>query len=573
MVLLAFCGGPASAQVEEEQTYDITLTKTAEVDKDIYEVDEKKVLTETFTIQKGDWIWKVLRERGLLKRRNFAELLAVLKKLNTSLENLDLVHPGDKVIIPLKIAPLSETVTGEREAPGEVTPITDLKDLDLEQYTVKPADSVIKVVTGKYDIPEEQLHREYLDLVRKLNPHIKDLDVIEPGQVIRLPIYTPQIVRKRIEAPPPPEPEHVKEDEGVRRRMTDLATALGLIFSEMGEEWIQTGTHFIPLKSGGQIDLQAASFPILNLRNGLRIIVDLNNRLPQRMTELIGSSWHNYRVVHVSGRDDLKTAFDRLVRACNYPRVFERGETLEMEGDMGFRIMGDWIIALGDATAGRRISVAVVNINLSGSSQPVCPTVLRSYLAQVGVKVIDFPLPESGGPGAGADPVEILDAGSDPSALVRRTLDLVGQDFETDVRIPLYQSKGADFKLIIKANFLMKLNGRDALITLSDLGQEVISLLEERGFQVLPLAGERDPLAVVSSTLRFIGVDCEPGPHVFVTSRETESKSVRLTLPGSVFEDMGGKPILATRLNLPSEIASFLTKRGYRVMVLSQLTL
>ena len=83
--------------------------------------------------------------------------------------------------------------------------------------------------------------------------------------------------------------QDLQEDQGKKAVGDDL----GIIFAEMGEDWVQTGEHFIPLKSEGQIDLRAASFPILNLRDGLRVIVDLNNELPETMATLIESSWGN----------------------------------------------------------------------------------------------------------------------------------------------------------------------------------------------------------------------------------------------------------------------------------------
>jgi hypothetical protein len=85
-----------------EETYSITLVQTAEVDKEIITVDEKKVLTEAITVVKGDHIWQLFRERGLLKKRNLRQLLSMLQKLNKSLTNLDLIYPDQKIVIPSK---------------------------------------------------------------------------------------------------------------------------------------------------------------------------------------------------------------------------------------------------------------------------------------------------------------------------------------------------------------------------------------------------------------------------------------------------------------------------------------
>ena len=91
---------PAQEQVDEE-TYSISLVQTAEMDKEIHEIEGKKVLAETYAVKGGDYIWDILRRKGLLEKKNFLEILSVLKKLNPSLNNLDLVHPEKRLSFPL----------------------------------------------------------------------------------------------------------------------------------------------------------------------------------------------------------------------------------------------------------------------------------------------------------------------------------------------------------------------------------------------------------------------------------------------------------------------------------------
>ena len=68
-VFCSFLLGLRSTQaVKDEKTYSISLTKTAEVRQDVREINDKKVLTQEITVQKGDYFWKILREKGLLKK-------------------------------------------------------------------------------------------------------------------------------------------------------------------------------------------------------------------------------------------------------------------------------------------------------------------------------------------------------------------------------------------------------------------------------------------------------------------------------------------------------------------------
>ena len=557
LVLILLWLKPSLSQ-EKEKTYSISLVKTAEVEKEVYEVDDKKVLTQTFTVQKGDWIWKILRKEGLLKRGNLAELISVLKKLNKSLHNLDLILPGEKIIIPLKIVPLEGRVALKSPSPKKITPISDLKDLDFENYTVKPDDSLLKVVRGRYNVPPEDLYGKYLELAKKLNPSISDLNAIYPGQIIRLPIYSPQIVRKRIEPVVSSKPERMDE------RITPLARDLSLMFSELGEEWVQTGKHFIPLKSGGQANLEAVSYPIINLQNGLCIIVDLNNKLPAKMARLIGSDWDNFRIVHLLKDDDLSSAIDKIFRVCGYPKVFKRGEPLILRRDITLRITGNWIVIPSDTRSDNR--PAAIVLNLIDKDSPNTPRTIKDYLASLSIKIVDFPpgddTPEK------TDHVATLYGGGDFLSLVGSVLNLTAQSYSTEVDIPLYEKQKSDFKLSAKADFLLKNREKDTIIDLKGLGPEIIPLLKERGFLILSLASEKNPLTIIKRLLRFLDIKFDAGPHYFMATTGPITKNIKLTVPGIVFSDSLGDTLLATPLSLPEEIKVFCSNKGYKILSL-----
>jgi hypothetical protein len=91
--LLIFPFGLSKAQEKSE----------AGAGKEILEIAGKKVLTEHYTVRHGDHLWQILRDRGLLKKKDFQELLALLRILNNSLPDLSRIEPGNKLIIPLGI--------------------------------------------------------------------------------------------------------------------------------------------------------------------------------------------------------------------------------------------------------------------------------------------------------------------------------------------------------------------------------------------------------------------------------------------------------------------------------------
>jgi len=551
---------PSFAQKEEE-TYSISLVKTAEEGKEIREIEDKKVLTETHTVKEGDWLWQIFREKGLLKKRNLPQLLSILKKLNSSLTNLDLIHPGEKIVVPLTISPLEGIPVAAKKSPPVTIPIEKLKDLDLENYTVKPGDSLVKVVKSRYNVSDEELHDEYLQMVKRLNPTLKDPNKIYPGQIIRLPVYSPQIVKMPIEKRPPP-----KSKPPIKKKMVgSLGHQLGEIFTQMGEEWVMTGEHFIPLKSGGEINLKADSYHIINLTNGNKVIVDMNNDLPVKIAEVIQSNWDNYRIIHMEEDDDLRTALNKVLLGCDYHEILGPGKPLEIRGDIQLRITADWIVKRTHGVSDEKGKIFV--ITLTDKTTPKTPNMIKGYLDSLGIKAIDYPLSDETMAGS-SNEVEILNA-DNITALIEMLLNLSGQRFSSKVEIPVYQREKTGFNLIVKADFFLNKDGRDCIIDLSGLGTEIISLLKEHQFSVLTLSSEEDPSIIVKKTIDFLGLKSDSEPHTFIATSRDDSKNIRFTIPGISFQDKDGQNIFATHLIIPQEMVNFLSQKGYKILSLT----
>jgi len=572
--LLAFCPLDISlAQEKDEETYSISLTQTAEPEveteqevrvvekKETFSLDGKKVVTETYTVRKGDHLWQLLRERGLLEKKNLPELLAALKKLNNSFSNLDLIYPGDKIVIPLTITPVKGLPAMAQKAEETVISLEQLKDLKLESYTVLQGDSLIKVVKGRYSLRDEQISEAYLQILSRLNPEIDNLNRIYPGQVVRLPIYTPQIVRMPIKRERPSRPPETAQvyagPPAVSQQLTEF-------FALLGEEWINTGEHFIPLKAGGQVNLKAEAFPILGLGNGQRVIVDLHRELPEKMAQVIAANWDNYRVVHLKGDEDLRGALSKILAACEYYKVYKQGEPLELRGDITLQVNADWIIQTSEDRS------RTLLINLADKSGSRIPPELRSFLTNLGVKSIEYPPVQ---PNAAEAPAparsDVLFAGKDKAAVIESVLNLTGQTFTRDVEMPVIQGQKSGVSLMVKADFFLYVDGKDSIIDFTGIGPDIVPLLKEYKVSVLSLANEQDPARIVSRTLDFIGVKFDSNPHPFTSAGKEGSKNFKLTIPGIVFRDNHGQNVFASHLRLPDDIAGFLSRRGYKVLSLA----
>ena len=558
-----------SLQGKEKDTFSISLVQQATVKK----IEGREVVCETYTVKDGDYIWKLLRQRGLLKKSNLAQLISLLKSMNRSLTNLDLIHPGQTISIPLSITPIRGARKKEKIAQKSIMGISSLKDVDFENYVVKPGDSLTTVVYGKYKIQLNYLYDEYLKLVQKFNPTLKNLDIIYPNQVIRLPIFSPEIVRmpvKVTQEKPALEKSKIIPSEDTEQT-TPLRKKLRDIFNQMDEEWIDTGKQFIPLKSGGQIQLKAESFPILNLQSGMRLIIDLKNELPEDISQLILADWEDYGVVHLTTDDTLKTALDKIFAASNYYKILKPGEQFRIKSeDIGISIAGNWVII--PKRGEENITEKIAAFSFINNPSEQTPGVIRAYLKKLGIRVIDYP--------DLSYPKDLTDTAPHKKKisiekniefpLPTLLLNLAGQPFSRKVKIPVYQGKGSEFNLIIQADLFFNRHGKDCMINTTDLSPAIISLLKKHQFLFLSIAGEKDLNKITELLLDFLGLSYDSKPHHFLTSSRDEARNITLTVPGISFYDQEGKHILATDKNMPQEIISFLNQKGYTLLELSQ---
>jgi LysM repeat protein len=550
------------AQEKQEDTYSISLVQAAETEKEVKEIDGRKILTENYEVKAGDYLWKILRERGLLQKQNLQDVLQILRQLNSSLTNLDLLHPGETIAIPLVLSPLKE---GQRSLPKTEeppVPLESLKEADLELYTIRPGDSLIKVIKRRYNIEDRLIHDEYLDLLRKLNPSVADIHRVVPGQKIRFPIYSPQVVRMPLPSPPLHEttPEAVDEQPPA-----ELMVQVAGVFKEMGVDWLGAGQHFIPLNTGGQISLNADSFPIINLPHGRRVIVDFRGGLPEKMASLITSNWENYRIVRIRANDGLREAIGKTLAACGYPKIYRGNEELELPGRIPLKLKGDWIVKTEEASPSGSGKYAVLTLMDTGSARTGAS--LKKLLNEMGIRVVEYPpAGESSEIPASRPETETLKAGASTREAVEAVLRLTGTNFSRDLEIPVYQSRKTEFNLLVKADFLLSGEGKERIIDLTGLGPEIVSLLKDHQFQLLSLNDRSEPASMISSVLDFVGIPVDTKPHAFLAAERDESRNILLTVPGFSFPASDGQRIFVPVSPIPEILHSFLSAKGYRIL-------
>ncbi len=540
---------------EMEKTYSITLKKVAEEEKKEkkYSIEGMIIDAQVHTVKKDEHLWSILRKKGILNRKDLAFIIRAIKKLNPSIKNLNRLYPGQKLIIPIDIKyshiPRKIVLEADRSIPEE------LEGLEVEVFRVSPGDSVIRLIKSRYHIPDRIIHNEYLNLVKRINPHIRDLNLLYPGQKLRLPVYPQErlagIMKKGI-LPSISTPE-------------ELSKELEKLFQLLGAEWINTGENYIPLRSGGQIKLKAEYYPILNLPSGLRIIVDMNNTLPERMADIIRSNWDTYRIVRIKGCN-LREAVDKILEKYDSEKIHRRGDPLELGGSIGFKINADWIIEPPPDVDIKKNPVMVI-ILLASASERTPPGIIE-LLKDYGIRIIDYP-PLRNTPEPPSYETDIIEVGENKSSIVENALKITGINFTKGKEIAIFETNREDISLIVHADYMIKRGNRDAIIDLTGIGREIEALLKQKRIPYLSLSGEISGIKIFKRVLDFMGIKVKDGVHSFRVALRPADRNIFVKLNGLTFKDKNGQPIFVTSTKIPDAIVELLAKRSFKIIEIS----
>jgi len=599
------------------------------------------LVTEEYVVQEGDWLIKVLKKKGVASGRDVRKILKLLKELNSSFRDLNMIRPGEKIVIlvkagsskegePLATSAMTEAVAKppKLETPKPVIPKEIPGQLKYEAYKIKRGDSIGALAVARYELSRRQLYHRYFKLFKECNPSIKNLNKIFVGQKVKLPLFPPVrvasiedspsipdldnasdgrvaidpvnagtkipdpvVTLKRKPAPSPEQPrvtkppkrkpsppaaskkakKHPKPTKSKKKANTVYARIpykpndIGNIFTEMGSDWINSGEHFIPLKSGGQINLKASSYPVIRLNDGVTVILDLTGELPPDMSRFIQSTWNNYKIVRLDSGDDLRSSLDKLLEACGFTRAVKAGKPLLLGKDIRFEIMGDWILTVSGENADTDKEFTV--LNLLSSPREYVPETVRNHLEMLRVHMIEYP--------PGVNPLDTHTSRSkvysakDRFELIEALLRLTGHPFSAREQIPAFMGQKEDFRLVINADFFVKTSTGNTIIDLTGLDPQIVSLLKKRVISVLSLTDEKDPLTITNRILDKLQVKSRKGPLRMETIHGAENKKVSITVPGIVFSNVDGNKVLVTPVDIPENISAYLQKKGYGLLLLS----
>jgi hypothetical protein len=601
--VLFFCGlGTLFAQ-EVSETKSLSFTKNVVVKK----YKQGEVHAEPYRVQEEDTLWKILIDGYGVKDNQFYFFCRITKSLNPDLQDADQLVPDQLLLIPYKYITHFNIPTDTMRAVVRNILSANISQMSTEDHTISEGEHLAQVLRDMYNIPDDLIFDEYLDLIKRLNPGLYDVDLVTPDQKIVLPSVAAYQLSPRVqEAPGDVGTKEVIEKEAVTKKdlsQESLAAeklqttntkgspvsedprfktvarnmprskeaymeSMSSIADTFKGELHRMGDVSIPLMEESRITIDTNTFPILQLTSEKRLIMDYGGDLPPDLVDLVQFEPGNYEVVTLNEHENMRSVLDKLFDAAGYFSVDKSRNPLVVGDQVQFEISGDWVIYRDEFME----DIMVVNVIEKGD-QPVDGQ-LKNSADSFGVEMIDLYMTEEGETAPVPALVESSDCPGDipainvsnGTALVDSLLGLLGQQYRKDYTLKLFQGKSEGFDVEVKADRFFEQGGIRHIITFRPLSKNLTDVIAKQGDRVLSMPDLVDnPSEAIVDVLRFMQLSYDaPRPGFFDASGG--KKRVGLFIPGVLIKREKQEDILLTAAPLKKEIYQFLTNHKVKIV-------
>ena len=155
--------------------------------------ENQAVLCEPYTVKKGDWLYKIFRQKGEISEQDFPLFIAIFKKINPGISNIDTISPGIQILIPLKM------VNKQAYAPDHTgmvaVPVVEFSHLPasfdvtpyVSEHIIQTGDTVSDLLDKTFLKKGGGVTREGRMLFYRLNPGIKNIHMVHQGTRVMIP--------------------------------------------------------------------------------------------------------------------------------------------------------------------------------------------------------------------------------------------------------------------------------------------------------------------------------------------------------------------------------------------------
>lgn len=503
--------------------------------------------TVGYTVKRGDSLSRILSSRGV-PRRQRKKYLGAIREINPSVTDVNRILAGNTLRIPTdryfteaKPSAQPEKVIAAPAVPGKasvapepVAPVQPAEPRKVpEPEKVAPPEVVAAAIPPPVAAAPAPEVPSAPALTREIAPG-PGHDALAAGKpeaelLVPKPVPPGASVVETGKAKP-------AEDVIVPPSRSPYRGLLSDLFMAIGEKWVDRGTMYLPLPSGGDAALQLSDFPVVRFSGGAEALVDFRGGIPPRVADAISAQWKSIRVVSLADAGGAGDRIDRILRVSGYHSV--------KEGISRPVVMGETVSV---ALPARRVVQRTEDSLLSGDlvllkevpekPDPELLAVLR-YARRVGLRVLpyaDDPNAMEGflvglreEPSEGQIPVALAVPKAGGLPAVDFGLSLLGIASKTGERLRVGGERDA-FRLVVSPERFFEAGGRKYVVDTGKMSPAIRSILRESGYVVFPAGKEASGRDILRRLMKAAGIGSEERKEYLLKGGGKSGYEVRVT--------------------------------------------
>ena len=544
----------------------------------------KQSFFEMHTVEKGDTLWKILERKEPLTPDRYAERLKEFRRANPKVADPSRLAPGQKLLVPSGGRPKTmgdgKTVDYTVMRGDSLSKILSSRDvprrhwkkhLDAIQEINPSVTDVNRIIAGKtLRLPTEGYFTEAkppapaAPVQSAVPPKGPEPEKIVPPEVGPAPEVPPAPALTRdvppgpgqdalaagkpeaeLLVPKPVSPAASVVETGKAKSAEEVVIPSGRspyrgllsdLFLAIGEKWVDRGTMYLPLPSGGDAVLQLSDFPVVRFSGGTEALIDFRGGIPPRVADAISAQWKSLRVVSLADAGGAGDRIDRILRVSGYHSVKEGISSPVVMGEtVSVALPARWVIL---RTADSLLSGDLVLLKeVPEKPDHELLAVLR-YARRVGLRVLPYADDPKAMEGFLVGVQEEESAGGIPVALavpntgglpaVDFGLSLLGIAAKTGERLRV-GGEGDAFRLVVSPERLFEVGGKKYVVDTGKMSPAVRSILRESGYAVFPAGKDASGREIFQRLMKAAGVGSEERKEYLLTGGEKSGYEVRVT--------------------------------------------
>ncbi len=568
----------------------------------------RDVLCDSYVVQQDDFVTKLFKQRGEISRQDMPAFLEIFKRLNPQVRNIDLIYPGQRILIPLKlIAP--DTLEGQ--STGTVTiPLITITNVpeklqgNAVEHVVVAGDSVSALIAGRFGEYRSEAYQEAIEIFRNLNPDIKDLDRIRIGQKIKLPVPS---IRKPAESPavfdksgqpvaaqidnkkpaealvePKPEPvapqpavEGLKPEKpslkpAARTQIPSRKPHITTVFEKAARifqaDLMDKGEYFFHREGEEDLRLALSETPVMGLGSGKRVLFVHDNQVSEYDQAVIKSYWKNLIIVRIMENASLR---ELLTPLCPVLSGGDCTHSLQIQdAGVSVTVRGDYIY---DSPDGR----GKVCLTLIEDRNQATPQTIHRYLDGKNIQVSEwidaavyFGQVSGLERGQGGNAAVTAIPCSSPEGFIEGLAAVFGFEYQKNVEVSFPY---AGFQIKTLSNLLIAPSGQRLLVDYGDLYGDAVESMETTGFHVIQIKKGADAMGMAKDLLNGLSIPFEEN-HVFWVADRPRIHNTSIRTPGVFIPSRKtGQPKVFIALErIPEKLLPFFNGEGIQVVCISR---